>query len=144
MTWKRQTTTRQPIETPVPTPTLVPRSQPQPRPKDVDAKDERAPAPFVVHRYRPGRDCSSSQTFSSSSILGKMNDGLYEVEVITYKRTFDGVRILLRNGNQLHSELVHDTIARQINAAVGWKYPQGGVLIVAIRQGKIIRTEGVH
>ena len=140
MTWKRQTTTSIPTETPPPTPC----SQPQPRPKDVDAKDERAPVPFVVHRYGPGRDCSSSQAFSSSSILGRMPDGFYEVEVITYKRTGKGVRVLLRQGALLHSELVDDSIARRIHVAVGWKYPQGGVLVVGIKGGTIDVIQSIH
>lgn len=95
-------------------------------------------APFMVHRYGPGRGCAAKLPHSSTAILGRMPDGHWEIEVITYQRTNAGVEVLLRNGSLLHSEVIGDREARKVGDATGFKYPKGGVCVVVIRGGELV------
>lgn len=97
---------------------------------------------FRPATYEPGKGCRKKTSFSQRRVLGKLDDGWWEVEVVkTSPAPHRQVEVVLKHGSHLHVEVMTQNQMAMLQAATGFSRPQGGVAVVHIEEGIMIDIE---
>jgi hypothetical protein len=91
-----------------------------------------------IFRYKPGLEAEARIPKSGNSVLGRLGDGEFEVEVVKLSKNGPCYDVLLKHGQALHSETISSTIYKWLKDGTGFDYPQGGIAAVSIRDGRIV------
>ena len=85
-----------------------------------------------------------SQDSGGDEVLGAIEDGFWEVEVLSFIGRRGGTDVLLRNGRHLIEQTLQFELAGQLKKSTGFMYPKGGICVVETKAGKIVSARSTN
>lgn len=80
------------------------------------------------------------ELLTTSGVLGRLEDGMYECAIVRIDRTNKGYDVTLKHGNHILTESMPKRSYADLQWATGFSRPAGGTCVVRIAQGHIVEV----